>query len=417
MTYQVSANTGAARSASISAAGKTHTVNQAAPAITCTYGLPTHNGVFDPAGGNGSFQVNTNDPSCSWTVNSDDNWLLITNGSNHTGSASVAFLVDANDTPHQRVGTITVTGVSGGFTDTFTVTQNHPWIPVNFTWDIFAPEIGETVTFTTDERLEVLSWSFTSGDCEGNPPVITCDGTAGTCNEVEWTWADAGVKEVVLITTTDTMTKGLTVKTTGECPPFCGKDGPPDASFVVTPSPALEDEEITFTDTSSGGLKILTTGLTWTPNEPGDRSRAFTSASLATPVTSAPSGTSARTGATLNRRSRSVSRSIGDCHDSSFTFASGGNKTVSVVVKDFSGTDDPGHRNGDGSGSERGLLSRARRPAPIPSIRRKRSFTAEGGSLTIDVNTQAGCTWTATTVNSWITLTQPTSGTGNGSVT
>ena len=53
--------------------------------------------------------------------------------------------------------------------------------------------------------------------------------------------------------------------------PYCGKDGPPDASFVITPSPALEDQEVTFTDTSSGGLKILATGLELESDQPGDR--------------------------------------------------------------------------------------------------------------------------------------------------
>ena len=44
------------------------------------------------------------------------------------------------------------------------------------------------------------------------------------------------------------------------------------------------------------------------------------------------------------------------------------------------------------------------------------TFPAEGGSQTVNVNTQAGCAWNASTVNPWITLNPPTSGTGNGSV-
>ncbi len=106
VSYQVSPNTGSARSVNITAGGKTHTVNQAEPSVVCTYGLPTHNGVFDPPGGNGTFQVNTNDASCAWQASSTVNWILLTNGSSHTGTGPVNYAVAENDTPHQRSGVI-----------------------------------------------------------------------------------------------------------------------------------------------------------------------------------------------------------------------------------------------------------------------------------------------------------------------
>ncbi len=228
VSYQVDPNTGPARSASITVAGRTHTVTQAA-GIVCTYGLPVHSAVFDPSGGSGSFQVNTNDPSCPWFAANYANWVLVTNGASHTGPGPLTYTVAENDTPHQRVATIYITG-SNGFTDSFTITQNHPWIPVNFEWDVFSPEIGETVTFTTDPRLEVLSWSFTSPDCQGNDPLITCSGIAGVCNEVEWTWAGSGPMDVTMVTTTGSQTKTVTVQNSGECPAACGGVGPDDGT-------------------------------------------------------------------------------------------------------------------------------------------------------------------------------------------
>ncbi len=331
VSYQVAANTGAARTANITVAGKTHTVSQEATASICNYGLPTHSAVFDPPGGDGSFQVTASDTGCTWQASTAANWILITNGANHVGTSPLNFTVAENDTPHQRSATIDIVG-SGGFTDHFTVTQNHPWIPVNFDWDIFSPEIGETVTFSTDPRLEVLSWTFTSADCQGNTPVITCSGVAGECNEVEWTFPGSGPQEITLETTTGSQTKGLVVKTTGECPPYCGKDGPPDASFVITPSPALEDQEITFTDTSSGGLKILATGLTWSPTSP----------EIGEIVHFTITGHSGDVRAEWNfgengcggfPQIQVCEPLYGDCLDWTFKFASGGDKTVSVTVK------------------------------------------------------------------------------------
>ncbi|HSN54818.1 MAG TPA: BACON domain-containing carbohydrate-binding protein, partial [Candidatus Sulfomarinibacteraceae bacterium] len=266
VTYQVAANTGEARSATITAAGRSHVVNQAS-GIVCQYWLTTQSAVFGPPGGAGSFTINTSDASCAWQATSlNTDWLTV-NTPSGTGPGPVNYVVAANDTPHQRIGAIRVTG-SGETIGNFTVTQNHPWIPVNFEFDVWGPKIGETVTFSTDPRLEVESWSFTSPNCQGDPPVINCPGQPGVCTEIEWAWASAGPKEVVLTTTTGPVTKTVTVQNSGECPPYCGKDGPPTASFTIDPSPALEDEQVVFTDTSGGGLKVLATGITWDPTAP-----------------------------------------------------------------------------------------------------------------------------------------------------
>ena len=227
--YQVDPNTGPLRSATITVAGKTHTVMQSAWNGICTYNLQTHSEVFAPPGGDGSFQVNAIDPSCPWQASTTAGWILVTNGPNQTGSGPLTYTVAENDTPHQRTGFINITG-SDGFADQFTIIQNHPWIPVNFEFDIFSPEIGETVTFTTDPRLEVLSWSFTSPNCQGNEPVITCSGIAGECHQVRWAWAEPGPMQITMVTTTGSQSKTLTVQNTGECPAACGGVGPDDGT-------------------------------------------------------------------------------------------------------------------------------------------------------------------------------------------
>jgi hypothetical protein len=44
------------------------------------------------------------------------------------------------------------------------------------------------------------------------------------------------------------------------------------------------------------------------------------------------------------------------------------------------------------------------------------SFNSSGGTGSVDVTTQSGCSWTAISNVSWITITSGSSGTGNGTV-
>ena len=195
----------------------------------CAYSLSPLYAIFDHPAASGSFQVTANDQSCSWYAYNNTAWIAVTNGASHTGSGPLNFNVAENDTPHQRLATIRVTGFDG-FDEDFTIIQNHPWIPVNFDIDAFSPEIGETVTFSTDPRLEVLSWSFTSPDCEGRLPTVFCSGVAGECNEIQWAWKHPGPKEITMETTTGSQTKIYTVQDTGQCPDSCGGVGPDDGT-------------------------------------------------------------------------------------------------------------------------------------------------------------------------------------------
>jgi len=45
------------------------------------------------------------------------------------------------------------------------------------------------------------------------------------------------------------------------------------------------------------------------------------------------------------------------------------------------------------------------------------SFDSSGGTGSVDITSQSGCAWTATSNDSWITITSGSSGTGNGTVT
>ena len=106
--FSVAANTGSARSGTLTVAGQTFTVNQSAPALSCTYSISPMSQRIDLTGGVGSVNVNTT-AGCSWTASSNASWIIITGGASGSGNGSVTFAV-ATSTTGDRSGTLTVAG-------------------------------------------------------------------------------------------------------------------------------------------------------------------------------------------------------------------------------------------------------------------------------------------------------------------
>ena len=111
----VTANTGAARSGTVTIAGQTFTVNQAAFVAPCTFTIAPTSQSVPAIGGTGTVAVTTQ-TGCAWTASSNAPWLTITSGAAGTGNGSVGFSAGAN-VAASRSGTLTIAG------QTFTVTQ------------------------------------------------------------------------------------------------------------------------------------------------------------------------------------------------------------------------------------------------------------------------------------------------------
>jgi len=111
----VAANTGPARSGTLTVATRTVTVSQDSG---CTYSLSAPSHTAPAGGGPGSVNV-TAAPGCTWTavVNAGNPWITIASGATGDGSAAVQFVVEPNSSGAPRSGTILIGG------QTFTVTQ------------------------------------------------------------------------------------------------------------------------------------------------------------------------------------------------------------------------------------------------------------------------------------------------------
>ena len=110
ITYTVAANTtSSSRTATVTVGGRTHTVTQDPPPVTCTYSLSPASREFQPAGGSGTVMVTTG-ATCPWTaVSSDPSWLAVTNATG-SGSMNIAYVVAPTGMGNDRTATITVNG-------------------------------------------------------------------------------------------------------------------------------------------------------------------------------------------------------------------------------------------------------------------------------------------------------------------
>jgi pseudomonalisin len=119
VSYSLSANTGAARTGSLTAAGATFQVVQtAATAANANFTLNPSSANVSANGGNEAVVLEAPSVSSKWTAQSNATWITIPAASaSGAGSAYVSYLVAANTSTTPRSGTLTIAGL------TFTVTQ------------------------------------------------------------------------------------------------------------------------------------------------------------------------------------------------------------------------------------------------------------------------------------------------------
>jgi len=105
LAYSYGANTGPARSGTLTIGGATFTVSQASG---CTYALGTTSASMPAAGGSGSTTLSTSQ-GCAWSASSSASWLTVTTAATGAGSASFGYAVAAN-TGAARSGNLTIGG-------------------------------------------------------------------------------------------------------------------------------------------------------------------------------------------------------------------------------------------------------------------------------------------------------------------
>ncbi len=101
--------TTAARTGTLTVAGKTVTVTQEAAPAPCSYTVSPESAAVGSDGGTGTLAVATT-ATCSWTAASAVEWIRIASGAQGSGNGTVTYEVDPNSGSDGRDGTITVAG-------------------------------------------------------------------------------------------------------------------------------------------------------------------------------------------------------------------------------------------------------------------------------------------------------------------
>jgi len=154
VTFTAAANTGVQRTGTLSIAGQTYTVTQAAATNPCTYSInPTQRNVSSGAQGSSGIAVSTQS-TCGWTATSNANWITITGGTPHTGNGTATYTVAANSGP-ARSGTITIAGL------TFTVNQDNGCTYSVSPTRILLDKTANTASFTVT-TAGGCTWSATT---------------------------------------------------------------------------------------------------------------------------------------------------------------------------------------------------------------------------------------------------------------
>jgi all-beta uncharacterized protein len=108
VTLNIGRNPGSTRSANITVASQTVTIQQTAAAAPCTYSIkPTY---YDAGRGPDTITINvTAGAGCAWTTRTDANWVTVDTGSTGSGNGTVRLLVQANS-GSERSTTVTIAG-------------------------------------------------------------------------------------------------------------------------------------------------------------------------------------------------------------------------------------------------------------------------------------------------------------------
>jgi uncharacterized repeat protein (TIGR03803 family) len=153
----------------------------------CTYSINSPNALFAAVGGSESVSVIASN-SCVWTAASNDGFITITSGSSGSGNGTVHYIVAANTSTNEQVGTMTIAG------QTFTVTESGTTSSGGCTFSIgtktsitlTAKGGSKSVSVKTKDTDKGTDCSWTA--VSNNPFITITSGSSGTGNgKVDYT--------------------------------------------------------------------------------------------------------------------------------------------------------------------------------------------------------------------------------------
>ncbi len=429
VTIRYTANTGPARTGTMTIAGETFTVNQAGG---CTFTLGATAAPSGAVGGNGGVSFTASHAACPWTAASNVPWMSVTPPDTGTGSGAIAYAVLPNAGP-ARSGTLTIAG------QTFTVNQeggcSFSLTPSSAT----AVAAGGTSTIQVSASDAACAWSASSNVAWLSAPL----GNGGV-GSATFTWAAAGnlgparagTMTIAGLTFTVNQANGCTYFVTPEDVSVSALGGFASLALVASDGacPWTAVSNVTWAAISSApsGTGSATVNVAVEPNTGAARSGTLTVAGRTIDVVQAAWGcTFAVTPLAIDAPAAGLSGtvSITAAHPAcawtvgsapdwiSFPAGSSGSGSATLayhVAANYTST------------QRQAAFSVGGQVVSVTQAGSGCGFSVSPTALAFPVNAttrtlassarDAGCAWTAATASAWLVV-SPASGTGAGTVT
>ncbi len=215
VSYSVGANTGPARSGTITVGSQTFTINQSAG---CVFTLSSASQGFGASGGSGTVGV-TCGGGCTWQATSNVSWVAITAGSSGNGNGTVNYTVDTNASGSSRSGTLTIAG------QTVTIDQS-PARTIQFSSPSYTVNEGDgrvNITLTrSGDTTSSASVNYATNDGAGLTNCNVFNGIASprcdyenTIGTATWAAGDATSKTFSVAIVDDSYAEGNETFTVG----------------------------------------------------------------------------------------------------------------------------------------------------------------------------------------------------------
>ena len=331
-------------------------------AATCRFEVSPTSHAFASSGGGGEVSVNT-PTGCAWTASTEASWISISSGATGNGAGGLRFNVAANAGP-ARSGSLVVAGQQS------VVSQANG-----------GPTPGCTYS---------LSASAATLPATGGPGTVTLN-TAATCN-----WSAASNAPWITLTSAPSGNGNATI------------------NFNVA---ANSGGERSGTLTIGGQIfTVIQSGVP--PAAPGP-----TPCTYAINPTSQTIGAGGGAGTPVGLTTATGCAWTAASNDPWITLTSAASGSGNATVNFSVGANSGGARNGTLTIAGQTFSvsqTAASAPAPTPCTYAINPTTQSMGPAaatgTVSVTSAGGCSWTAASNASWITITSGSTGSGNGTV-
>jgi hypothetical protein len=432
VNFSVAANNGPPRTGTITAGGQTFTITQE---NGCTFTLsPTGSPILAAAGASSSFSVTPSNSACTWTATANDSWITITSGASGTGNGTVQFTVTANTGP-RRTGTITAGGQTftvtqetgctftltpdrtnfgaGGGSGSFNITTNNP--ACQWTAATAAPWIT-ILAPTTGTGNGVVSFTVQPNISPARTGTITAGGQTFTItqeNGCTYTLSEPG-RSVPAAAGSYT----FNVNTGAGCQWSAAVSSNTPWLTITSGASGTGTGTVTFSVAENTGPQRIGTitaqGQTYTVTQLNGCRIALVPTETTVPSSGTPSGSFSVTtaaGCTWTVQSN-VSWIIINSGASG-----GGNGTVQFTVQANISPQRQGTITVTGVNNQAVFTVTQENGCTYAISPEATSVDEAGGNRIFNVVAGPGCTWSAASNNTWITITGGASGSGNGTVT